>query len=156
MRLILDTGAHINHTSHSLLTPAMGGSQLGENPAIARIRLQRGGAIEASRDQKFTPIYVVALTNKAESVAFLLECGASVDVSDWNCSTPLSFAISFSNLDMAESLIKYGADLNTAPTFTVSYLRNAAVFGDGENDPSIRQRQASNRCRSQGCAGLHC
>ncbi|KAL8955286.1 MAG: hypothetical protein Q9183_006707 [Haloplaca sp. 2 TL-2023] len=31
---------------------------------------------------------------------------------------------------MAESLIKYRADLNTAPAFTVSYLRNAAVFGD--------------------------
>ncbi|KAL8954460.1 MAG: hypothetical protein Q9183_007108, partial [Haloplaca sp. 2 TL-2023] len=67
MRLILDTGAEINHTSHSLLTPAMGGSQLGDNPAIARIRLQRGGAIEASRDQKFTPLYVAALTKKRKA-----------------------------------------------------------------------------------------
>ncbi|KAL8826404.1 MAG: hypothetical protein Q9170_007415 [Blastenia crenularia] len=130
MKLILDTGADINHMSQSLLTPAMGGSQLGDNPAIAKVRLVRGAAIEASRHQKFTPLYVAALTNKAESLAYLLQRGASVDVSSWNCSTPLSMAISFSNHRMAEELIKRGADLNTAPAFTVSYLRNAAVFGD--------------------------
>lgn len=130
MKLILATGADINHTSRSLLTPAMGGSQLGDNPAIAKVRLTRGAAIEASRHQMFTPLYVAALTNKVESLAFLLDCGASVDVSSWNCSTPLSMAISFSNHRMAEELIKRGADLNTAPAFTVSYLRNAAVFGD--------------------------
>lgn len=135
MKLILDTGADINYMSKSLLTPAMGGSQLGDNPAIAKVRLARGGAIEASRHQKFTPLYVAALTNKVESLVFLLDCGASVDVSDWNCSTPLSMAISFSNHGMAEELIKRGADLNTAPAFTVSYLRNAAVFGD---EPMIR------------------
>ncbi|KAL8652260.1 MAG: hypothetical protein Q9210_002778, partial [Variospora velana] len=130
MKLILDTGADINQMSQSLLTPAMGGSQLGDNTAIAKVRLTRGAAIEASRQQKFTPLYVAALTNKAESLAFLLDCGASTDVRDWNCSTPLSMAISFSNHGMAEELIKRGADLNTAPAFTVSYLRNAAVFGD--------------------------
>lgn len=130
MKLILDIGADINSMSHSLLTPAMGGSQLGDNPAIAKVRLARGGAIEASRHQKFTPLYVAALTNKVESLAFLLDCGASVNVSSWNCSTPLSMAISFSNHPMAAELINRGADLNTAPVFTVSYLRNAAVFGD--------------------------
>ncbi|KAL9593600.1 MAG: hypothetical protein Q9219_007474 [cf. Caloplaca sp. 3 TL-2023] len=130
MRLILDTGADINHMSHSLLTPAMGGSQLGDNTAIAKVRLMRGAAIEASREQKFTPLYVAALTNKVEGLAFLLDCGASVDVSSWNCSTPLSLAISFSNYHMTEQLIKRGADMNTAPAFTVSYLRSAAVFGD--------------------------
>ncbi|KAL9017830.1 MAG: hypothetical protein Q9185_004845 [Variospora sp. 1 TL-2023] len=130
MKLILDTGADINQMSQSLLSPAMGGSQLGDNTAIAKVRLTRGAAIEASRQQKFTPLYVAALTNNAESLAFLLDCGASTDVRDWNCSTPLSMAISFSNHRMAEELIKRGADLNTAPAFTVSYLRNAAVFGD--------------------------
>lgn len=130
MKLILDTGADINHMSQSLLTPAMGGSQLGDNPAIAKVRLTRGAWIEASRHQKFTPLYVAALTNNLESLAFLLDCGASVDVSSWNCSTPLSMAISFSNHRMAEELIKRGADLDTAPAFTISYLRSAAVFGD--------------------------
>ena len=130
MSLILTTGADINHTSNSLLTPAMGGSQLGDNPAIAKVRLMRGAAIEASRHQKFTPLYVAALTNRVESLAFLLECGASTEWGDWNCSDPLSLAISFSNHPMAEALVQYGANLNTAPAFTVSYLRNVAVFGD--------------------------
>ncbi|KAI4117520.1 MAG: hypothetical protein LQ345_002277 [Seirophora villosa] len=130
MKLILETGADINQMSQSLLTPAMGGSQLGDNTAIAKVRLTRGAAIEASRQQKFTPLYVAALTNRVESLAFLLDCGASTDVSGWNCSTPLSMAISFSNHSMAEELITRGADLVTAPAFTVSYLRNAAVFGD--------------------------
>ncbi|KAL8729877.1 MAG: hypothetical protein Q9166_004434 [cf. Caloplaca sp. 2 TL-2023] len=31
---------------------------------------------------------------------------------------------------MAEVFIKYGANINIAPAFTVSYLRNVAVFGD--------------------------
>ncbi|KAL8687366.1 MAG: hypothetical protein Q9218_006442 [Villophora microphyllina] len=130
MRLILETGADINHTGISLPTPAMGGSQLGDNPAIAKVRLERGAAIEASRHQKFTPLYVAALTNRVESLIFLLDRGASVDVKDWKCSTPLSMAISFSNYQMAEALVNRGADLSTAPTFTVSYLRNAAVVGD--------------------------
>ncbi|KAL8978270.1 MAG: hypothetical protein Q9205_006109 [Flavoplaca limonia] len=130
MSLILDTGADINHTSNSLLTPAMGGSQLGDNPAIAKVRLMRGAAIEASRLQKFTPLYVAALTNRVESVAFLLECGASTEWSEWNCSDPLSLAISFSNHRMADALIQHGANLNIAPAFTLSYLRNVAVFGD--------------------------
>ena len=130
MSLILDTGADINHTSNSLLTPAMGGSQLGDNPAIAKVRLMRGAAIEASRLQKFTPLYVAALTNRVESVAFLLERGASTEWSEWNCSDPLSLAISFSNHRMADELIQHGANLNIAPAFTLSYLRNVAVFGD--------------------------
>ncbi|KAL8766550.1 MAG: hypothetical protein Q9209_006693 [Squamulea sp. 1 TL-2023] len=130
MNLILNTGADINHMSNSILTPAMGGSQLGDNPAIAKVRLMRGAAIEASRHQKFTPLYVAALTNKVESLAFLLDCGASTEWSDWNCSDPLSLAISFSNHRMAEALIIHGANLNIAPAFTVSYLRNVAVFGD--------------------------
>ncbi|KAI4251556.1 MAG: hypothetical protein L6R42_008338 [Xanthoria sp. 1 TBL-2021] len=130
MRLILNTGADINHMSNSLLTPAIGGSQLGDNPAIAKVRLMRGAAIEASRHQKFTPLYVAALTNRVESLAFLLACGASTEWGDWNCSDPLSLAISFSNHRMAEALIQHGANLNWAPAFTVSYLRNVAVFGD--------------------------
>ncbi|KAL8947627.1 MAG: hypothetical protein Q9222_006114 [Ikaeria aurantiellina] len=130
MRLILDTGVDINHMSQSLITPAMGGSQLNDNIAIARVRLARGAAIEASKDQKFTPLYVAALCNRAESLAFLLECGASTEWSTWNCSDPLSLAISFSNHRMAQELIRKGVDLNNAPQFTVSYLRNVSVFGD--------------------------
>ncbi|KAL8647229.1 MAG: hypothetical protein Q9226_006519 [Calogaya cf. arnoldii] len=108
----------------------MGGSQLGDNPAIAKARLIRGAAIEASRHQKFTPLYVAALINRVESLAFLLECGASTQWSDWNCLDPLSLAISFSNHRMAEAFLQHGANLSNAPAFTVSYLRNIAVFGD--------------------------
>ena len=130
LRLILATGALINHTSHTLLTPAMGGSRLGDNPAIAKVRVERGAAIEASRQQHFTPLYVAALTNKVESLKYLLEYGATTDVSGWNCSTPLSMAISFNNHRMAEELIKAGSNLDKASTFTTSYLRSVAVFGD--------------------------
>ena len=130
MSLILGTGADINHTSNSLLTPAMGGSKLGDNLAIAKVCLTSGAAIEASRRQKFTPLYVAALTNRVESVAFLLERGASTEWSEWNCSDPLSLAVSSSNHRMADALIQHGANLNVAPAFTLSYLRNVAVFGD--------------------------
>ena len=128
--LLLSTGADINHMSHSLLTPAMGGSRLGDNQAIAKVRVVRGAAIEASRQQKFTPLYVAALTNRVESLIYLLDCGASTDVDSWDCSTPLSMAISFNNHRMAEELIERGSSLNLTSAFTTSYLRSAAVFGD--------------------------
>ena len=130
MSLILGTGADINHTSNSLLTPAMGGSKLGHDIAVTRVCLTSGAAIEASRHQKFTPLYVAALTNRVESVAFLLDCGASTEWSEWNCSDPLSLAISSSNHRMADALIQHGANLNIAPAFTLSYLRHVAVVGD--------------------------
>ncbi|KAL9040139.1 MAG: hypothetical protein Q9214_004603, partial [Letrouitia sp. 1 TL-2023] len=132
LRLILGKGASISHFSHSLVTPAMGGSRLGDNPAIAKVRVDRGAAIEASRQQNFSPLYVAALTNNVECLSFLLDCGASVDVDTWNCSTPLSMAISFNNHRMAEELIRRGSDLSATSTFTTSYLRSAAVFGDEE------------------------
>ncbi|KAL9613335.1 MAG: hypothetical protein Q9167_002096 [Letrouitia subvulpina] len=132
LRLILGKGAAINHFSHSLVTPAMGGSRLGDNPAIAKVRVDRGAAIEASRQQNFSPLYVAALTNNVECLSFLLDCGASVDVDTWNCSTPLSMAISFNNHRMAEELIRRGSDLSATSTFTTSYLRSAAVFADEE------------------------
>ncbi|KAL6716981.1 hypothetical protein ACLMJK_004895 [Lecanora helva] len=130
LRLILGTGAYINHISHSILTPAMGGSRLGDNPAIAKVRIERGAAIEASRQQNFSPLYVAALSNRTESLKYLLDYGASTDETGWNCSTPMSLAISFNNHQMVKELIKAGADVNTAPAFTTSYLRSAAVFGD--------------------------
>ena len=130
IRLILETGADINHISHTLLTPAMGGSQLGDNPAIARVRIERGAAIEASRQQNFSPLYVCSLSNRVESLKYVLDCGATTDVTSWNCSTPLSLAISFNNHRMAEDLINAGSGLCSASAFTTSYLRSVAVFGD--------------------------
>ena len=130
LRLILENGAAIDHISHSLVTPAMGGSRLGDNPAIARVRVDRGAAIEASRQQKFSPLYVAALTNNVECLTFLLEYGASTNVDAWNCSTPLSMALSFNNHLMAEALIKYGCDLSATSAFTASYLHSVAVFSD--------------------------
>ncbi|KAL8666221.1 MAG: hypothetical protein Q9168_007541 [Polycauliona sp. 1 TL-2023] len=132
LSLILDTGTNINHTSGSLLTPARGPSELGDSAVIAKTRLIRGAAIEASRHQKFTPLFTAILAIRVESVAFLLERGASTQWSDWNCSDPLALAISFNNHHMVEALIQHGANLNTAPAFTVSYLRSVAIFGVDE------------------------
>lgn len=128
--LILSTGADIDHVSHSLVTPAMDGSRLGDNPAIVKVRVQRGAAIEASPQQNFTPLYVAALTNSVESLIYLLDCGASMDEESWDCSTPLSTSIFFNNHRMAEELIKRGSNLNMTSIFNTSYLRSAAVFAD--------------------------
>ena len=130
LRLILEKGAAINHISHSLVIPAMGGCQLGDNLAIAEVRVDRGAAIEASRQQKFSPLYVAALTNNVECLTFLLECGAGTNIDAWNCSTPLSMALSFNNHCMAKELIRYGSDLGATSTFTPSYLHSVAVFSD--------------------------
>ncbi len=131
LKLLLGAGADINHTSHSLVTPAMVRPRIGDNVAIATVRVVRGALIEASRQQRFTPLYVAALTNQVESLVYLLDCGATTDVTSWACSTPLSVAISLNNHGVIEELIKRNSDLNAISGFKTSYLTNVAIFGDG-------------------------
>lgn len=130
LRLLLGAGAEINHTSHSLVMPAMVRPRIGDNLAIATIRVVRGALIEASRQQRFTPLYVAALTNQVESLTYLLDCGATTDVTSWDCSTPLSVAVSLNNHRVVEELIKRNSDLNALCGFKTSYLTNTAMFGD--------------------------
>jgi len=101
-----------------------------DNEVIAKVLVVQGAATEASRQQKFTPLYVAALTNRLGSLINLLECGANTDVESWNCSTPVSVAISFNNHRMVEELIKSGSNLSSTSAFTISYLRSAAVLRD--------------------------
>ena len=130
IRLVLGAGADINHTSHSLVTPVMVPPRIGDNLAIATVRVVRGASIEASRRQRFTPLYVAALTNQVEILAYLLESGATIDVASWDCSTPISVAISLNNHGVIEELIKRDSDLNAVSSFKISCLTSAAMFGD--------------------------
>ncbi len=130
LELLLGAGADINHTSHSLVTPAMVRPRIGDNRAIATFRVVRGALIEASRQQNFTPLYVAALTDQVESLVYLLDCGATTDVASWDCSTPLSVAISLNNHRVVEELIKRNSDLKALSGCKNSYLTNVAMFGD--------------------------
>ena len=129
LRLLLDAGADINHTCHSMVTPPMP-ENINDSQATASVRIVRGAAIEASRHQKFTPLYVAALTFQTDSLIYLLDCGATTDVTSWNCSTPLSVAISLNNHRAVEALIRKGSNLSLSSAFTPYYLINVAVFGD--------------------------
>lgn len=130
LRLLLGAGADINHTSHSLVTPAMIRPKIGDNLAIATVRVVRGASIEASRQQRFTPLYVAALTNQVASLIYLLDCGATTEVASWDCSTPLSVAISLNNHGVVEEIIKRDSDLTVLSGFKTSYLTYVAMFGD--------------------------
>lgn len=130
LTLLLGAGADINHTSHSLVTPAMVRPRIGDNLAIATVRVVRGAMIEASRQQKFTPLYVAALTDQVESLVYLLDSGATTDVASWDCSTPLSVAISLNNHRVVEELIKRNADLNASSGLKNSDITTVAMFGD--------------------------
>ena len=59
LRPLLDAGADINHTCHSLVTPVMP-ENFNDNQAMTSVgvvvKLVRGAAIEASRHQKVTPL----------------------------------------------------------------------------------------------------
>ena len=131
LRLLLDAGANINFTCHSLVTPPMTEQPYGEaSLGVILEVVRRKGAIEASRHQKFTPLYVAALTSQTDSLIYLVNCGATTDVTSWNCSTPLSAAISFNNHRAVEALIGKGSNLSLSSAFTPSYLIVVAVFGD--------------------------
>ena len=135
LRLVLGAGADINHTTHVLVTPAMVRPKIGDNRAIAAVRVVRGASIEASRQQRFTPLYIAALTNRIESLIYLLDSGADTDVASWECSTPLSVAISLNHHRVVEELIKRTSDVNVLSGFKTSHLTNVAVFG---NERTIR------------------
>ena len=130
LELLVGAGADINHTSHSIVTPAMVRPKIGDNLAIATVRVVRGASIEASRQQMFTPLYVAALTDQVESLVYLLDCGATTDVASWDCSTPLSVAISLKNHRVVEELIKRNSDLKALSGLKNSCLTNVAMFGD--------------------------
>ena len=130
LRLLLDGGADINHTSRKIVTPAMVPRRIGDSLVSAKVRCVRGATIEASQRQRFTPLYVAALTNQVESLMYLLECGASIDVTSWKCSTPLSIAVSQNSHRVVEELIKTSSDLSASASFEASYLTYVGIFGD--------------------------
>ena len=82
-----------------------------------------------------TPLYVAALTNRIESLICLLDGAADTDVASWECSTPLSVAISLNHHRVFEELIKRTPDVNVLSAFKTSHLTNVAVFG---NERTIR------------------
>ena len=129
LRLLLDAGADINHTCYSLVTPPMPEST-NDTQATASDRTVRGAATEASRHQKFTPLYVAALTTQTDDLVYLVDCRASTDVTSWNCPTPLSIAIALNNHRAVEALIRKGSNLSLSSAFTPSYLINVAIFRD--------------------------
>lgn len=132
LRLLLDAGADINHTCHSLVTAPMTEILKDKTSVgvVLKVIILKAGAIEASRHQKFTPLYVAALTSQTDSLIYLVDCGATTDVTLWNCSTPLSVAISLNNHRAVEALIGTGLNLSLSSAFNPSYLMVVAVFGD--------------------------
>ena len=130
LRLVVGAGADVNYMSHSLAMPATLRPRLGENLAIATQRLVRGASIEGSRQQKYTPLYVAALTNQVENLAYLLDSGATTDMSSWDCSTPISVAISLNNHGIIGELVKRDRDLYTISNYKMSRLATVAMFGD--------------------------
>ena len=130
LRLLLGAGADVNHTSHSIVTPAMVPRRSGDNMVNAKVRCVRGATLEASRQQRFTPLYVAALTYQVESLMYLLDCGASTDVTSWKCSTPMSIAVSQNSHRAVEELIKSTSDLSATSSYGASYLTYVGIFGD--------------------------
>ena len=154
LRLLLQAGADINQISHSPLTPCIRGRIPDGNVAIAKACLQKGAAIEANRRQKYSPLYAAAVTNKLELLIYLLDRGASIDVQSWNCSTPLSFSISWNNHRMIKQLLRKGCSLTQASSFQTSYLHTVALYGDEETIQIILREQPAinvNLQDSQGC-----
>ena len=154
LRLLLKAGADINHISHSPLTPSIRSRIPDGNVAIAKAFLQKGAANEANRHQKYSPLYAAVLTNKLKLLTYILDRGASIDVRSWNCSTPLSFSLSWNNHRMIEQLIRRGSSLTQASSFQTSYLHTVALFGDEETIQIVLREQPAINVSlrdSQGC-----
>lgn len=76
------------------------------------LKLKELGDIDKKQDQ-FPPLFCAIILKKKEIVSLLISSGADFNYKNSSGDTPLSFAIKKNNLEIADLLIRLGADPNT-------------------------------------------
>jgi ankyrin repeat protein len=88
------------------------------NYAAARVLLAREGgkgnvtAIDEADLDGRAALHLAAMNGETDSVAFLVDAGATVEVRDGEGATPLCYAVAMGHADIVNFLLDHGADVN--------------------------------------------
>lgn len=101
-------------TSSNLLNPLTYAITVNKRLEIIEIlllKLKELGDIDKKKDP-FPPLFCAIILKKKEIVNLLISSGADLNYKNLSGDTPLSFAIKKNNLEIADLLIRLGADPN--------------------------------------------
>jgi quinoprotein dehydrogenase-associated probable ABC transporter substrate-binding protein len=145
--LILKHKADVNATDISHWTPLMYAAWT-DDPYLIKLFVGKGAKLEAADQDGQTALGVAAQNNKIKALTALMEAGANVNRSVGKADyTPLMLAASSGAVDIAQLLIKHGANVNAKNAGGVTPLmvvaaNNAAKVGslllEAGADPALR------------------
>lgn len=110
VEVLLEAGADVNAPSREAMkvTPLHSAAAAGE-VGIARLLISRGADVNAAQaEQGFTPLHEAALSGDIELAKLLLEHGANVNARTNDGTTPLGYALSREQAEMASLLRQHG------------------------------------------------
>lgn len=127
--------------------------------------LCKAGVSVNSTASGVTPLHVAAAHNHVECAEFLLQYGASVNQTIFNCTTPLHVASRFNSLACVVLFINHGADVKAVTKDGMSALHLAARNGHsktaeilickGADVNDIVKQQPGSRSQGEKLSPLH-
>ena len=124
---LIEHGANVRHSRHKL-TP-LHYAVLNDAPQIAQVLLQNGAIVDARNSAGMTPFMFAVIKNHINVVRVLIKAGADLNLSDNTQRSPLAYTKS---LEMAELLVRYGAQVNSsgesAPLYWAAKKDNLEIF----------------------------
>lgn len=127
VRMLVDRGAQIEHTTDSRSTPLRGAAFDGHCD-VCEFLIERGADIDKPNQVGQSPLTIAAAMKKADCVELLINKGANVNHRGHNGDTPLHVCVESGAVKIAEILVKAGAKNNPNEVgFTPSIL--ACCYG---------------------------
>ena len=112
------------------VTPLMLVAKTG-NEEILQAALNTDWNVNATDNEKNTPLHWAVMYKKPKAVEMLVKAGANINA-DEGWKTPLNLAIRNRDLEMVKLLINLGADVNKKDTTDETPLMWAATWGQGD------------------------
>ncbi|TQV96575.1 hypothetical protein V2A60_003037 [Cordyceps javanica] len=148
VRLLLDNGAQVSSKDVEGVTALSFAAQHG-NADVIEMLLEKGAEVN-SRDNKGRTALSWAAKGEQQrsrsdtrkSFELLFNNGAKVDIWDYDGLTPLSYAVKSGDLEIAELLLRWGADPHRSDKFGKSPYRYAGEYRDEDFLELFRARDA--------------
>jgi ankyrin repeat protein len=127
-RNLLASGADVNKTSATGITPLLIASQNGHLEVVKAL-LAAGADANKAKDTGATPLLIASQNGHLEVVKALLAAGADVNKASNIGLTPVHTAAQKGHLEVVKALLAAGADVNKANTYGETPLYTAAGHG---------------------------
>ncbi|KAL6079398.1 Palmitoyltransferase zdhhc13 [Balamuthia mandrillaris] len=115
------------HHNHNNLWHA---ARMGNLPLVKRLVEEEGVSVDATNEDGCTALHYAAYTGRAELVAYLLDCGATIDpISIKEKQTPLHWAAISGHSRLVVRLAEEGADLLKSDARGYNGTLLAAMYG---------------------------